>query len=457
MKIELSKEDLYKIYNRGPAVRTDKLHWYAVDCIEEKYNLDFDYLDSKTKDEIFFLAIKGLMELELLEFEAPYELYLKGFIRNQKNGNWDASSNEIIEYFKKHMPIGIFDTIDFVEYLVGYYCPSICQIYINDIPSPIKLNIEFSDEELLKIRDDNYKGFLFTIYDDSIKLIANKNNIKVCDINNDRLKKEIFLTALKRMLDLELVVLYPPKVLETKEEIEQEDYQKCIWISYDDDKTTRFLTNNPSKNTINKKYVWDLNNDEMINYLKENMPNNPWHKDYKNTKGVYWFGDYCPVLGWVDLNYIHYATNQGIMCVEFLKENKTGTIDIDFSDEELNNISMGLYDKNIEEVYHSIRYCYIPLKNKISMWDELLDYNMSIEAFCNVLKKFSEKGLIEFFDAPEKTKKELFYRSKTKEELLNIIKNWQVNVDKVIYDIKEKRMLNKYSHPILFWHKKEYK
>ncbi|WP_267522975.1 hypothetical protein, partial [Campylobacter sp. MG1] len=155
--------------------------------------------------------------------------------------------------------------------------------------------------------------------------------------------------------------------------------------------------------------------------------------------------------------YIHYATNQGIMCVEFLKENKTGTIDIDFSDEELNNISMGLYDKNIEEMYHSIRYCYIPLKNKISMWDELLDYNMSIEAFCNVLKKFSEKGLIEFFDAPDKIKKELFYRSKTKEELLNIIKNTKIDVGKVIYDIKEKRMLNKYSHPILFWHKKEYK
>ncbi|WP_267525648.1 hypothetical protein, partial [Campylobacter sp. MG1] len=195
---------------------------------------------------------------------------------------------------------------------------------------------------LLKIRDDNYKGFLFTIYDDSIKLIANKNNIKVCDINNDRLKKEIFLTALKRMLDLELVVLYPPKVLEAKEEIEQEDYQRFIW-DFSDDGTSQVLNDNPLKNTISRKYVWDLNNDEMINYLKENMPNNPWHKDYKNAKGVYWFGDYCPTLGWVDLNYIHYATNQGIMCVEFLKENKTGTIDIDFSDEELNNISMGLY------------------------------------------------------------------------------------------------------------------
>ncbi|WP_267525627.1 hypothetical protein, partial [Campylobacter sp. MG1] len=193
MKIEFSKEDLYEIYDREP-LWTDKLHWYAVSYVEEKYNLDVDYLDSKTKDEIFFLAIKGLMELELLEFYVPKELELKGFIRNQKNGNWDASSDEIIEYFKKHMPVGVWDPVDIwddsgLEYLEGYYCPSICQIYTNDIPSPIKLNIEFSDEELLKIRDDNYKGFLFTIYDDSIKLIANKNNIKVCDINNDRLKK----------------------------------------------------------------------------------------------------------------------------------------------------------------------------------------------------------------------------------------------------------------------------
>ncbi|WP_267525617.1 hypothetical protein [Campylobacter sp. MG1] len=433
MKIELSKEDLYKIYNRGPAVWTDKLHWYAVDCIEEKYNLDVDYLDSKTKDEIFFLAIKGLMELELLEFEAPIELHSKGFIRNQKTGAWDISSDEIIEYFKKHMPIGIFDTSDLVEYLVGNYCPSICQIYTNDIPSPIKLNIEFSDEELLKIRDDNYKGFLFTIYDDSIKLIANKNKIKVCDINNDRLKKEIFLTALKRMLDLELVVLYPPKVLEAKEELNKDDY---------------------------KKYVWDLNNDEMINYLKENMPNNPWHKDYKNTKGVYWFGDYCPVLGWVDEGYIHYATNQGIMYVEFLKENKTGTIDIDFSDEELNNISMSLYDKDIYAMYIKTRR-YVALKNKISLWDELLDDKTSFEAFCNVLKKFSEKGLIEFFEVPDKIKEELFYGSKnySKEESLNMIKSWKVDVDKVICDIKEKEILNKFKtiHPIVIWHKKEYK
>ena len=114
------------------------------------------------------------------------------------------------------------------DYEFGYYCPMKYWIYTNDIPSPIKLNIEFSDEELLKIRDDNYKGFLFTIYDDSIKLIANKNNIKVCDINNDRLKKEIFLTALKRMLDLELVVLYPPKVLEAKEELNKDDYKKYV-------------------------------------------------------------------------------------------------------------------------------------------------------------------------------------------------------------------------------------
>ena len=145
----------------------------------------------------------------------------------------------------------------------------------------------------------------------------------------------------------------------------------------------------------------------MINYLKENMPNNPWHKDYKNTKGVYWFGDYCPTLGWVDEGYIHYATNQGIMCVEFLKENKTGIIDTDFNDKELNNISMSLYGKNIYAMYIKTRR-YVALKNKISLWDELLDDKTSFEALCNVLKKFSEKGLITFLDIPKLSIKELF-------------------------------------------------
>ncbi|WP_267525669.1 hypothetical protein, partial [Campylobacter sp. MG1] len=126
------------------------------------------------------------------------------------------------------------------------------------------------------------------------------------------------------------------------------------------------------------------------------------------------------------------------MCVEFLKENKTGTIDIDFSDEELNNISMGLYEENIRAMYNKIG-CYIALKNKISTWD-FLGTELSTEALCNVLKKFSEKGLIEFFDAPDKIKEELFYGSKnySKEESLNMIKSWKVDVDKVICDIKEK-------------------
>lgn len=461
MKIEFYKEDLYNIYHTNSDL-THSLYYDVIEYVEEKYNLDVDYLDSEIKSEIFFLAIKGLMELELLEFEAPDELYLKGFIRNQKTGRWDASSDEIIEYFKKHMPNDEDDKwLGCYEF--GYYCPMKYWIYTNDIPSLIKLNIEFSNEELLKIRDDNYKGFLFTIYDDSIKLIANKNNIKVCDINNDRLKKEIFLTALKRMLDLELVVLYPPKVLEAKEEIEQEDYQKYIWTSYDDDKTTRFLARNPSKNTINKKYVWDLNNDEMINYLKENMPNNPWHKDYKNTKGVYWFGDYCPTLGWVDEGYIHYATNQGIMYVEFLKENKTGIIDTDFSDEELNNISAYLYNEiDIEEIYSKIHY-YITSKHRIHSPD--MDQKIVDQAFFNVMKKFSEKGLIEFFQIPKKIKDELFDGSKkySKEESLNMIKSWKIDFDALIRYIEESELfyMIKYdyldSHPIIFWHKKEYK
>ncbi|WP_267525631.1 hypothetical protein, partial [Campylobacter sp. MG1] len=173
MKIELNKEDLYEIYLMDSDL-TYSLYYDVIDYFKEKYNLEHNPLDSKTKDEIFFLAIKGLMELELLEFYVPKELELKGFIINQKNGNWDVDSNEIIEYFKKHMPKDEHAKWG-PDYAFGYYCPGICQIYKNNIPSPIKLNIEFSDEELLKIRDDNYKGFLFTIYDDSIKLIANKN------------------------------------------------------------------------------------------------------------------------------------------------------------------------------------------------------------------------------------------------------------------------------------------
>lgn len=43
--------------------------------LKKKYNIDTSYLDSEDSNEIFFLAIKGLMELELLEFEAPDELY----------------------------------------------------------------------------------------------------------------------------------------------------------------------------------------------------------------------------------------------------------------------------------------------------------------------------------------------------------------------------------------------
>ena len=74
MKIEFSKEDLYEIYLMNSDL-THSLYYDLFYYIEEKYNIDINSLDNEDSNEIFFLAIKGLMELELLEFEAPDELY----------------------------------------------------------------------------------------------------------------------------------------------------------------------------------------------------------------------------------------------------------------------------------------------------------------------------------------------------------------------------------------------
>lgn len=44
--------------------------------------------------------------------------------------------------------------------------------------------------------------------------------------------------------------------------------------------------------------LWDIPSDKAAEYIRNHIPLDPDYSD-KNTS-IYWIGDYCPRIGWVD-------------------------------------------------------------------------------------------------------------------------------------------------------------
>lgn len=44
--------------------------------------------------------------------------------------------------------------------------------------------------------------------------------------------------------------------------------------------------------------IWDISSNEAIEYIRNHMPLDPDYFD--DDTSMYWFGDYCPRIGWVD-------------------------------------------------------------------------------------------------------------------------------------------------------------
>ncbi len=82
-------------------------------------------------------------------------------------------------------------------------------------------------------------------------------------------EKKLFLIILKCLLDKNFAVLYPPNEV--------------------------VLKNDFTSTKVDSEGValWDISIDEMIDYIKKHMPLIP---DVR-----YWFGDYCPRIGWVNI------------------------------------------------------------------------------------------------------------------------------------------------------------
>ncbi|WP_143297533.1 hypothetical protein [Campylobacter sputorum] len=87
-------------------------------------------------------------------------------------------------------------------------------------------------------------------------------------------ENELFLAVLKRLLDEGLIVLYPPSDLVKKDE---------------------FVS---TRMDIDGYGIWDISSNEAIEYIRKHMPLDP---DYSDDDTIpYWFGNYCPRIGWVD-------------------------------------------------------------------------------------------------------------------------------------------------------------
>ncbi|WP_170246155.1 hypothetical protein [Campylobacter sputorum] len=87
-------------------------------------------------------------------------------------------------------------------------------------------------------------------------------------------ENELFLAVLKRLLDEGLIVLYPPSDLVKKDE---------------------FVS---TRMDIDGYRIWDISSNEAIEYIRKHMPLDP---DYSDDDTIpYWFGNYCPRIGWVD-------------------------------------------------------------------------------------------------------------------------------------------------------------
>jgi hypothetical protein len=94
--------------------------------------------------------------------------------------------------------------------------------------------------------------------------------------------KEVFFLTLKKLLDDEQVILSPPTKLHTP--------------------PVKFLDPYPKSHIKHGQYkwdVWDIPNEEIIQYMRDTFPKNV--SDENDDKVCdFWFSEDCPQIAWID-------------------------------------------------------------------------------------------------------------------------------------------------------------
>jgi len=98
--------------------------------------------------------------------------------------------------------------------------------------------------------------------------------------------KEVFFLTLKKLLDDDKVVFFPPDKLWDRK---LDTWTTNIRIH------TQYYTNGTSEDIE----LWDVPSKEVINYIKKHFP-----KDVTDENDLklndFWYGGECPAIGWID-------------------------------------------------------------------------------------------------------------------------------------------------------------
>ena len=98
--------------------------------------------------------------------------------------------------------------------------------------------------------------------------------------------KELFFLTLKKLLDDDKVVFFPPDKLWDK--------KLNTWKT-----NIRIHTQHYTNRTSEDIELWDVTSDEVISYIRNVFP-----KDVEDENDLklndFWYGGECPAIGWID-------------------------------------------------------------------------------------------------------------------------------------------------------------
>jgi len=99
-------------------------------------------------------------------------------------------------------------------------------------------------------------------------------------------QKELFFLTLKKLLDDDKVVFFPPDKLWDK--------KLNTWKT-----NIRIHTQHYTNRTSEDIELWDVTSDEVISYIRNVFP-----KDVEDENDLklndFWYGGECPAIGWID-------------------------------------------------------------------------------------------------------------------------------------------------------------
>ena len=94
-------------------------------------------------------------------------------------------------------------------------------------------------------------------------------------INNFKEQCEVFFWLLEKLLEEGKAIVFPAQE---------------FW----DNEQKAFIV--PTRSMNEYKHIWDISPREVTQYMRSTWPNEVTHEDDLTD---YWFGNYCPRLGWV--------------------------------------------------------------------------------------------------------------------------------------------------------------